>query len=93
MFGYQEFLWRNGAAKILEEHVRNALKSFGLQTEIHTIIQFDSFASIMFPQDPEIWKTDLCPSGTMEKWILADKRTDLPSYITKSVSLLVVLCF
>ncbi|PCH37515.1 alpha/beta-hydrolase [Wolfiporia cocos MD-104 SS10] len=43
----------------------------------------DSFISIIFPTDPEVWKTDLCPRGGIKAWLLADKTTPLPSYLTE----------
>ncbi|KAI9690116.1 MAG: hypothetical protein M1822_009077 [Bathelium mastoideum] len=38
--------------------------------------------SLIYPTDPEIWKTNFCPVGSAEAWIANDKITPLPSWVT-----------
>ncbi|CAI6342538.1 unnamed protein product [Periconia digitata] len=43
----------------------------------------ESFTSAVFPGDPEVWRTDLCPYGKAKAWIEAGKMdSKLPSYET-----------
>jgi len=44
---------------------------------------WDSFFSLVWPRDPMIWRTDMCPVGAAKAWILADKQTPLPWYMTE----------
>jgi len=39
--------------------------------------------SLIYPTDPEIWKTDFCPVGGSEAWIASGKTTELPKWVTK----------
>ncbi|KDQ63387.1 hypothetical protein JAAARDRAFT_202842 [Jaapia argillacea MUCL 33604] len=43
----------------------------------------DSFISIMFPQDPELTKTDIAPLGALKAWLLANKRTARAPFMTE----------
>lgn len=43
----------------------------------------DSFTSLLYPTDAAVWKTDVCPIGKLKEWIIADKSSERPSYITK----------
>lgn len=51
-------------------------------------IQFDSFFSLMYPQDPSIWKEHLCPVGEIEKYVESDNQGPLAPWLTDEVSLL-----
>jgi len=44
---------------------------------------WDSFFSLLWPHDPQTWRTDFGPAGAAKAWLLADKQTPLPSYITE----------
>jgi len=50
----------------------------------HEVIHqhWDSAYSILFPVDPAMWKTDLAPIGAAKAWMLADKQSPLPPYLT-----------
>ncbi|KAK0512524.1 hypothetical protein JMJ35_004541 [Cladonia borealis] len=39
--------------------------------------------SLIYPTDPEIWKTDFCPVGSAAEWIAAGKTTPLPEWVTE----------
>lgn len=47
--------------------------------------QWDSFFSIIWPRDPQVWKTHFCPEGAVKAWLLADTQTPLVSYLTEEV--------
>lgn len=47
--------------------------------------QIDSFLSIAFTSDPELWKTDFAPPGKLKEWLLADRKGHLASYMTDKV--------
>ncbi|KAF8885233.1 Alpha/Beta hydrolase protein [Gymnopilus junonius] len=49
-------------------------------TEKHASI--DSFYSLLFPNDPSIWKTDMAPLGKSREWIEQNKQLPLASYWT-----------
>ncbi|OCH86221.1 alpha/beta-hydrolase [Obba rivulosa] len=41
----------------------------------------ESFVSLIYSSDPQVWQTDLAPKGAIKKWILADRKMPLPSYM------------
>ena len=43
----------------------------------------ESFTSLLYPANPAIWKTDVCPIGKLKAWLNADKKTDKPNYISQ----------
>ncbi|KAI0299355.1 alpha/beta-hydrolase [Multifurca ochricompacta] len=43
---------------------------------------FDSFFSLFFPQDPNIWVEHIGVRGATKAWLEADRQAPLPSYIT-----------
>ncbi|KAF7585117.1 hypothetical protein BBP40_012378, partial [Aspergillus hancockii] len=43
----------------------------------------DSFFTLFYPDDPEIWAEHVGPTGAMERWLLEDRRGPLPSWITE----------
>ncbi|KAJ7243077.1 alpha/beta-hydrolase [Mycena rebaudengoi] len=43
---------------------------------------FDSFFSLVYPEQPEMWKETMCVSGGAREWIESNKTTGLPSYLT-----------
>jgi soluble epoxide hydrolase/lipid-phosphate phosphatase len=46
------------------------------------ISQPDSIFSLVFPEEPETWRTDLAPIGAAEAWISANKMTPYPTWLT-----------
>ncbi|KAF7979933.1 hypothetical protein HWV62_40354 [Athelia sp. TMB] len=44
---------------------------------------WDSFHSLIWPADLETWIEHMGPAGAAKAWILADKKTPLPSYLTE----------
>jgi hypothetical protein len=44
--------------------------------------QPDSIFSLVFPEEPETWRTDLAPIGAAEAWISANKMTPYPTWLT-----------
>ncbi|KAG6861814.1 hypothetical protein C0995_011696 [Termitomyces sp. Mi166 len=44
----------------------------------------DSFYSLMLPDDPKLWITDLTPGGACKAWIEGNKTTKLASYLSKN---------
>ncbi|KAJ7620474.1 Alpha/Beta hydrolase protein [Mycena polygramma] len=43
----------------------------------------DAFMSILYPEKAENWLTDMAPRGKIKKWIVGDKVTPPPSYLTQ----------
>ncbi|KAJ7160633.1 Alpha/Beta hydrolase protein [Mycena crocata] len=44
----------------------------------------NAFLSILYPQDPKSWLTDMGPRGKLKQWVLSDRVTPPPSYLTES---------
>jgi len=44
---------------------------------------WDSFYSVVWPEKHETWIDHICPTGAAKAWLLADKRTPLPAYLTE----------
>ncbi|KAJ6593070.1 Alpha/Beta hydrolase protein [Mycena capillaripes] len=42
----------------------------------------DAFMSILYPQDPKSWLTDMAPRDKLKEWVLSDKVTPPPSYLS-----------
>ncbi|KAH8696405.1 putative epoxide hydrolase [Talaromyces proteolyticus] len=42
----------------------------------------DSFFSLFYPHDAEVWSRNLAPIGAIESWLRADTKAPLPSFIT-----------
>lgn len=45
--------------------------------------QSDSFLTLFYPKDPDIWNDHMGPSGAMEAWLRADRHAELAPYITE----------
>ncbi|KAJ6626483.1 Alpha/Beta hydrolase protein [Mycena sp. CBHHK59/15] len=43
----------------------------------------DAFMSILYPQKSETWLTDMAPRDKLKAWILSDRVTPPPSYLTQ----------
>ncbi|THC93717.1 hypothetical protein EYZ11_006793 [Aspergillus tanneri] len=43
----------------------------------------DSFFTLFYPADPDLWITDLGPIGALKSWLLNDRRGPLPTYISE----------
>ncbi|KAF4599894.1 hypothetical protein EYR40_006998 [Pleurotus pulmonarius] len=43
---------------------------------------FDSFFSILYPEDASLWITDMAPTGTLRAWLESGKTTAIGSWIT-----------
>ncbi|KAB8231984.1 alpha/beta fold hydrolase [Aspergillus alliaceus] len=43
----------------------------------------DSFFSLFYPRDPELWVEHVGPTGAMERWLLENRRGGLAEYITE----------
>ncbi|KAF1971382.1 putative epoxide hydrolase [Bimuria novae-zelandiae CBS 107.79] len=58
--------------------------TFFNQTDAASIIErhHDSFTTLLYPEDPAIWKTIVCPIGKLRAWLEADKETTRASYIS-----------
>ncbi|KUJ06698.1 putative epoxide hydrolase 2 [Mollisia scopiformis] len=44
----------------------------------------ESFTSLVYPHDPELWKTHLGPRGAAKAWITANTITALPQWLSES---------
>ncbi|KAF8647914.1 hypothetical protein AX16_006446 [Volvariella volvacea WC 439] len=42
----------------------------------------DSFHSAIFPEDPKMWVTEVAPIGALRKWLEADKKANIASYLS-----------
>ena len=47
------------------------------------VLQIDSFASILFPLNPAIWKTRFGPTGVLRQNLLENYQTPLPPYLSE----------
>ncbi|KAH7130820.1 Alpha/Beta hydrolase protein, partial [Dendryphion nanum] len=43
----------------------------------------DSLTALLYAEDPDIVKTDLCPVGKMKEWITSDKLTPIANWLTE----------
>ncbi|KAL4990618.1 Alpha/Beta hydrolase protein [Aspergillus falconensis] len=43
----------------------------------------DSFFTLFYPQDPELWVEHVGPAGAMERWLLQDQKAPQPAYISE----------
>ncbi|KAJ7493644.1 alpha/beta-hydrolase [Mycena latifolia] len=48
----------------------------------HELAQMDAFMSILYPQDPKSWFTDAAPRDKLKEWVISDKVTPPPSYLS-----------
>ena len=46
-------------------------------------MQLESARSLIYPSDPKLWVTNLCPIGAARKWIEDGKTGPLPSWLTE----------
>lgn len=46
-------------------------------------VQHDSFTSLIYPNDPEIWKSELCVKGKAKEWLQNGKMNTLPVWLSK----------
>ncbi|KAJ7183541.1 Alpha/Beta hydrolase protein [Mycena filopes] len=44
----------------------------------------DAFLSILFPEKSRTWLTDVAPIGKLEEWVVSDRVTPPPSYLTQA---------
>ncbi|KAJ7131958.1 Alpha/Beta hydrolase protein [Mycena filopes] len=44
----------------------------------------DAFMSILYAQEPKTWLTDMAPLDKLKEWVLSDKVTPPPSYLTQA---------
>ncbi|KAJ7249071.1 Alpha/Beta hydrolase protein, partial [Mycena haematopus] len=61
-----------------------AYQRFFVQPDAPTIIEknIDSFLSLLYPETPELWKTNMSVDGGARAWIEGNTITPLPSYVT-----------
>lgn len=50
-------------------------------------MQIDSFYSIVFPDDPLIWKTDMAPLGKAREWVEQNKQRPRAAFWTAEVGI------
>lgn len=67
--------------EIIQSHVRARARrtSVGLIS----LLQMDSFVSIMFPHDPTIVKTRFAPTGALKQSLLQNYQTPLAPYFSE----------
>ncbi|KAG5636837.1 hypothetical protein H0H81_006664 [Sphagnurus paluster] len=55
------------------------------EDDAHKILEknFDSFYSIVVPEDPALWVSNLSPTGALKAWVEEDKRTAVLSCLTE----------
>ncbi|KAJ6493062.1 alpha/beta-hydrolase [Mycena sanguinolenta] len=62
-----------------------AYQRFFIQVEDAPAIiekNIDSFVSLVYPETPELWKTNMCVDGGARAWLEGNKITALPPYAT-----------
>jgi hypothetical protein len=85
LYGYWLFFSEDGADEVIENHVclfPCVCVQLGMNEE-----QWDSFFNLIWPHDPKTWPANIGPVGAAKAWILADKKTALPWYMTEEVGL------
>ena len=81
-FGYWEFFNTEEAAKLLENHVSTVSVMGGYQFNAKYSIQPESVTSLLYPANPEIWKSHLGPVGAAEAWISSNTSAPRPAWLT-----------
>ncbi|KAF7982641.1 hypothetical protein HWV62_27077 [Athelia sp. TMB] len=71
----------------LKDHAQNLVgyQLFFVEDDAAEIIEkhWDSFHSLVWPNEHETWIEHMRPNGAAKAWILADKKTPLPAYLTE----------
>jgi hypothetical protein len=70
------------AAELIESHVSPHFLLTSLLTYLQ--IQWDSYFSLIFTSNPEIWKEHLGPVGALRAWLDADRKAEVAGYITEA---------
>ncbi|KAK0219924.1 hypothetical protein IW262DRAFT_1272900, partial [Armillaria fumosa] len=72
----------------LKQHIGTELYgywSYFSETDVHTKLEknLDSFYTLLFCEDPELWKEYMNPPGGLKKWIENNHMTKVGSFITE----------
>ncbi|KAF8995113.1 Alpha/Beta hydrolase protein [Cyathus striatus] len=59
---------------------KQKMEGFRLASMTLKLPQIDSFYSLVWPEDPAIWKTNIAPKGKLRAWLESDKRCPHSSY-------------
>ncbi|KAF8212752.1 alpha/beta-hydrolase [Mycena galopus ATCC 62051] len=62
-----------------------AYMRFFVQADAPAIIEkhIDSFISLMYPEELDLWKDPMCVDGSARAWVESNKITGLPAYISQ----------
>ncbi|PBK94936.1 alpha/beta-hydrolase [Armillaria gallica] len=76
------------AIQTLKQHIGTELYgywSFLSETDAHTKVEknLDSFYTLLFCEDPELWKEYMNPPGGLKKWVENNHTTKVGSFITE----------
>ncbi|KAL2817454.1 Alpha/Beta hydrolase protein [Aspergillus cavernicola] len=76
----------NGLTKQFLGYERFGYLGFFVRPDAGGILDqhLNSFFTLFYPQDPNLWVEHVGPTGAMEKWLLQDKKGPEPAYITET---------
>jgi soluble epoxide hydrolase / lipid-phosphate phosphatase len=77
-FGYMYTINEPGSADLFSRHVRSIKQP--PHCTLILVLQTESFLSLLYPEDPATWKSNLCPRGKAKEWVTADRKTGLPAW-------------
>ena len=81
-FGYWKLFNTEEAAKLLESHVCALPVNDKLVADTDINPQPESVTSLVYPTEPEAWKTNLGPVGAAEAWVSSDQTSSLPAWLS-----------
>ncbi|MCJ1435553.1 hypothetical protein MMC27_004927 [Xylographa pallens] len=81
-FGYWKLFTTDEAAKLLESHVCALFAEDDFGTDIITNPQPESVTSLVYPAEPEAWRSILGPVGAAEAWVSSNQTSPLPAWLS-----------
>ncbi|KAJ7474282.1 alpha/beta-hydrolase [Mycena latifolia] len=81
--GYRDAVTQ-GSMTQLTGYDNFAYRRFFVQPDAAEIIEknIDSFLTLVYPETPEIWKSNMCVDGKTRAWVESNRMNPLPSYMT-----------
>lgn len=81
-FGYWLFFGQEDANEIIQEHVSTLPRSSPRWA--HTLVQIESFVSILFPSDPSIWKDRVAVVDGLKNSLLENYTAPIAPYLSEA---------
>ena len=83
VFGYWYFFEKEGTGKLCGENVR--ICCCVTIIELMKRGQFESFFSLIHPEDPATWAKHFAPTGAIDEWVMSNRVGPLAGYWTEEV--------